>query len=169
MGKQQSRKNHFSILLIAAILLGLFSTGYGIDKASNFTLKDQGDRSVTVKFPSDKVVILIFGDRKGSGQIDGWSKPIYERYSGRTYLYGIASLSGVPRAARPLVRRLIRRQTSFPVLLDWGGSVSKSYTYDPGKATIVIVGKDGKVLGRRSGPATSAGLNEIYKVINAGL
>lgn len=154
-----------SLLLFAIHVTGM--TGNGQSQAINFDLKDQNDRQVSVKFPSDRVAILIFGDRKGSEQIDGWSGPIYKRFGNKTYHFGIASLTGVPAAARPLVRRLIRRQTSFPVLLDWGGKVSKAYSYEAGKATVVLVGKDGRILSRRSGKATTAELNKLFREIDA--
>jgi hypothetical protein len=154
-----------SLFLFA--LHGLSFTGNAQAKATSFDLKDQNDKPVSVNFPSDRVVILFFGDRKGSEQIDGWAKPIYERYNKTSYLFGIASLSGVPSTARPLVRRLIRRQTSFPVLMDWGGKISRVYSYEAGKAMVVLAGKDGRILSRRSGKATPAELKTLFAEIDA--
>lgn len=135
-------------------------------KISNFGLKDQDDKYVEVNFPSDRPVILIFGDRKGAGQIDGWSKPIYESHSDKVYVFGVASLSGVPTYARGLVRRLIKRQTSYSVLLDWGGKVAGTLGYEKDKALIVVVDNDGSVLLKRTGAASETELAAVKKEID---
>ena len=99
--------------------------------------------------------MLIFGDRKGSGQIEGWS----------AYIFGVASLSGVPSYARGLVRRLIKRQTSYPVLLDWGGEVAESLGYRKEQAMVVVVAKNGTVLAIKYGAVSEPEL----KVVNSEL
>lgn len=144
-------------------------TAFGQTKATNFGLKDQNDRYVEVNFPSDRPVVLIFGDRKGAGQIDGWSKPLYDAYSDKAYIFGIASLSGVPSYARGLVRRLIKRQTSYSVLLDWGGKVADSFGYEKNKALVVVVSKDGSVIASRNGAVTDYGLKAIKSDIDKQL
>ena len=111
------------IFLFGLLMFSSVDPAHGQAKVENFGLKDQNDKYVDVNFPSDRPVVLIFGDRKGAGQIDGWSKPIYKDFEGKVYVFGIASLSGVPKYARGLVRQLIKRQTSYQVLLDWGGTI----------------------------------------------
>ena len=131
-------------------------------RVANFGLKDQNDRLIEVNFPSDRPVVLIFGDRKGAAQIEGWSQPIYKKYEGKVYVFGIASLGGVPSYARGLVRRLIKRQTSYPVLMDWGGKVASTLGYQKDKAMVVVVGKNGTVLSSKYGAASDLELDEIY-------
>ena len=128
---------------------------------ANFGLKDQNDRYTEVNFPSDRPVILIFGDRKGAKQIEGWSQPLGKKYDGKAYIFGVASLGGVPSYARGLVRRLIKRQTSYPVLLDWGGKVANTLGYQKDKAMLVVVAKNGTVLSTKYGAATESELNSI--------
>ncbi len=134
-------------------------------KVDNFGLKDQSDKYVEVNFPSDRPVVLIFGDRKGAGQIEGWSKPIYSRYGEQVYLFGIASLGGVPKYARGLVRRLIKRQTNYPVLLDWGGKVAARFGYEKDKALLVVIDRQGSVITKKTGAATQSVLDSIYRDI----
>ena len=124
---------------------------------------------IGVNFPSDKVVILIFGDRKGSEQIEGWVRPIYNKYTNQLYIFGIAELSVVPWAIRPIVRSTIRSKTKNPVLLDWSGNTSKSYGYEKGKANVFVVGKNGTIRAVKKGAVSNAGLNEIYQEINQAL
>jgi len=135
-------------------------------RVANFGLKDQNDRYTEVNFPSDRPVVLIFGDRKAAGQIEGWSTPLGKRYEGKAYTFGIASLSGVPGYARGLVRRLIKRQTRYPVLLDWGGKVARSLDYQSGKAMVVVVAKNGTILVTKYGAASETGLNSVIAEID---
>lgn len=138
-------------------------------KNSGFTLKDQNDNAYAVKFPRDKVTVLIFGDREGAEQIEGWVRPIYNQYGNRTDVFGIAELSAVPSLARGIVRRIIKRKTKYSVLLDWSGSVSKAYGYETGKATVVVIDKNGGVIAKSSGAANHGKLQGIYGQINRGL
>jgi hypothetical protein len=154
-----------AMLLLGFILIGMSSVS-AQSRVSNFGLKNQNDQYTEVNFPSDRPVILIFGDRKGSEQIAGWSKPLYDSYGNKVYIFGIASLGGVPSYARGLVRRLIKRQTSYPVLLDWGGKIADGLGYEKGKAFVVVVSKDGSVRAKHSGPANETSLNTIKAELN---
>ena len=159
----------FTAAIFVAVFLTFSSAANSQSRVSNFGLKSQYDRYVEVNFPSDRPVLLIFGDRKGSAQTAGWSEPIYKKFDGMIYVFGIASLSGVPSYARPVVRRLIKGQTDYPVLLDWGGKVANSLGYEKQKAMILLVAKDGTVRSRRSGAVTPTELNKLISEIEAEL
>jgi hypothetical protein len=161
------KKLHLTFPLF--FLLVFSSAADGQTTLANFGLKDQNDKYVEVNFPSDRPVVLIFGDRKGAGQIDGWSQPIYKKYEGKVYVFGIASLGGVPSYARGLVRRLIKRQTSYQVLLDWGGKVASSLGYQKEKAMLVVVGKDGTVITTKHGAASDSELSSVYAELDKRL
>ena len=159
-------------LLLTFPLLSIFvffSAVHAQTSVANFGLKDQNDKYVEVNFPSDRPVVLIFGDRKGAGQIDGWSQPIYKKYEGEVYVFGIASLGGVPSYARGLVRRLIKRQTSYSVLMDWGGKVASTLGYQKDKAMLVVVGKNGTILATKYGAATDSELDQVYAELDKQL
>lgn len=139
------------------------------DRAENFTLEDQFGNKIGVNFPSDKVAILIFGDRKGSEQVEGWVRPLYQKYTNQIYIFGIAELSVVPWAVRPVVRTMIRSKSKTPVMLDWSGKVAKSYGYEKGKANVFVVGKNGIIVAVKKGAVSNAALNGLYQEINAVL
>lgn len=167
-GSNKQRILVYSLCSVLCLFLNA-STSAAQNKLANFGLKDQNDKYVEVNFPSDRPVILIFGDRKGSEQIDGWVKPLYQKYQGKVYIFGVASLSGVPSYARGLVRRLIKRQTSVPVLLDWGGKVSKSVAYEKDKALILVLNPDGSVVARDIGTADGPKLSKIFFQLDKAL
>ena len=143
------------------ILLAMAGLTYSQSMVANFGLKDQNDRYTEVNFPSDRPVVLIFGDRKGASQIEGWLTPLGKTYKDKVYIFGVASLGGVPGYAQGLVRRLIKRQTSYRVLLDWGAKVAGSLGYQKNKAMVVVIAKNGTVLITKHGAATDAELRTI--------
>ena len=136
------------------------------NSATNFELKDQYDNAHTYHFPKDKVSVLAFGDRKGSAQIEGWIRPLVERYQGRIDINGVAELSAVPALSRGIVRRIFKRQVKYPVMLDWSGEVSKGYGYRGGRAGIFVINQQGHIVATRTGAASTAGLNTLYEEIN---
>ena len=156
------------IITVALLPLMLFSTlKLEAKTADNFTLEDQFGNKISVEFPSNKPVVLVFGDREGSSQVEGWVRPIYTKFTDKLYIFGIAELSAVPWAAKPVVRRVIKSKSKNPIMLDWSGGVSKSYGCEKGKANVFVVSKDGKITAVKRGAATAAALSDLYKEINA--
>lgn len=178
-------KNLFVLLILASFFFGSLNSsaaGQPIffvreesvmkstkNKVPGFALKDQFENSYNIKFPRDKITVLIFGDREGSDQVEGWTRPIYNQFRDKIEVYGIAELSAVPNLARGVVRRIIKSKTKYSVLLDWSGTVSKSYGYEKGKANVFVIGKNGNLIAKRTGAANNAQLQSIYRVINRGL
>ncbi len=136
------------------------------NRAPEFELKDQYGNAEAYRFPTAKVNVLIFGDRKGSGQIEGWVRPLYDHYQDRINIKGIAALSSVPSIARGMVTRIFKSQVKYPVLLDWSGDVTKSYGYESGKANVFVVSQRGEILARLNGAASQAGLEQVQGQIN---
>jgi hypothetical protein len=135
-------------------------------KAHSFELEDQFGKKLSVKFPTDKVTILIFGDREGSAQIERWVRPLYGRYTNSIYIFGVAELSAAPWIARPFVRGIIKSKSRTPIMLDWSGNVSKNYGYEKGKANLFVVDKAGNIIAEKRGAATASALSDLYRTIN---
>lgn len=133
--------------------------------AIEFDLKDQYNKSYAIRFPRDKPLILVFGDRKGSSQIESWVRPLYDYYRGGVDIYGVAELSAVPSLMQGVVRQIFKSQVKYSVMLDWSGKVAKSYSYQSGKANVIVINRKGEILFRQTGGATDAGLNRIYQMI----
>jgi hypothetical protein len=138
-------------------------------KAPSFELEDQFQKNFSVKFPADKVTILVFGDRNGSNQIEGWVRPLYGKYSDGIYIFGVAELSAVPWVARPFVRGIIKNKSKTSIMLDWSGKISKSYGYQKNKANLFVVDKAGNVIAEKRGAATPSALADLYPEINRGV
>lgn len=140
--------------------------GPGSGRAQEFDLLDQHGRALAYRFPKAKVSVLTFGDRRGSAQIDGWVRPLYQRYQNRIDIHGVAVLSSVPTFARGIVRRLFLRRVSYPVLLDWQGKVSQSYGYQSDRATVVVIDRGGKIIFRGAGSASPGEMGRLCESID---
>lgn len=133
----------------------------------NFQLSDQFDKPHSVQFPRQQPTVLAFGDKDGSNQIEGWIKPLYERYTDRIDIQGVAQLDMVPAFARGMVRGIMGSLTTNPVMLDWDGTVSKAFGYaGGGQAGIYVVDGDGAIRWRTTGAATTAGLTAAQDVVD---
>lgn len=51
-------------------------------------------------------------------------------------------------------------------MLDWNGGVYNNYSYEKGKATLVVIGRAGQVIYRTSGAASGQELARVYSEIN---
>ncbi len=119
-----------------------------------------------MKFPSDKVAVLVFGDREGAEQIEGWVRPLYGEFRNKIYIFGVAELSAVPWVARPVVRGIIRSKSKTPIMLDWSGEVAKAYGSQKGKANLFVVDRAGNIVAEKRGIANPTALADLYREIN---
>jgi hypothetical protein len=179
MKEKRLLRDGCAILLLLLIMTGseIFVTGGfpvrnvyavspGAAKAAGFSLADQSGNWQTWNFPRNKVSILAFGDRKGSSQMEGWIRPLYERYRDRIDIQGVAVLSSVPGFAQGMVRRIIKSQTKAPVLLDWKGDVSRSYQCQSGRANLFVIDPQGNIALTMTGAASDAELSRIYSEVD---
>lgn len=155
-----------AIFLFLPAMLFFGGESASAQKATEFTLADQFNNQTSVKFPAGKPVVLIFGDREGSEQIEGWVRPLYGKFTDQIYIFGIAELSAVPRVARPVVRRLIKSKSKNSVMLDWSGAVSEAYDYEKEKANVFVIDKNGNIVAEKNGAASESELNDLYSKIN---
>lgn len=135
-------------------------------KATAFELKDQYNQVSSYRFPKAKLTILIFGDRKGSEQIEGWVRPLWDRYQDRIDQKGVAVLSAVPAFMRPIIRTMFRSKVKYSVLLDWTGDVATAYSYQSGRANLILIDQQGRIVLRLMGPAGNDGLQQLYARID---
>jgi peroxiredoxin len=142
------------------------SMGAAEMRAMNFELRDQFGKALAYSFPKERISVLTFGDRKGSEQIEGWVKSVFDRYGDRIDLHGIAVLTSIPAPFHGLARRQFRQKIKYPVLLDFKGDVSKVYGYEKDRANIYVMDRDGRIRLKLTGAATPDGLNRVYAAVD---
>lgn len=135
-------------------------------RAPEFELKDQHDNATSYNFPKNKITVLTFGDRKGSEQIEGWARPLWDRYQNKIDQQGVAVLSSVPFFARGVVRGIFKSKVKYSVLLDWKGDVSEAYGYRSGKANVFVIDREGRIVLKIVGAANQSELNRVFATID---
>lgn len=156
-----------SLMVVSGFSAAARAVGAARDvKAMDFQLQDQFGQTLTYSFPKEKVSVLTFGDRKGSSQIEGWVRPIYERYQERIDLHGVAVLTSVPSLFHGFARRQFKKNVKYPVLLDFKGDVTRGYGYEGDRANIFVIDPGGNITLKITGPATPEGLNRVYADID---
>ncbi len=125
------------------------------EKAQPFLLKDQYNNEVSFEIPREKVTILAIADKNGAKQLEEWLRPLAEKYADKIDFHGIAELSGVPGIAKGIVRNLIKKKTTHPIMLDWKGDVSRSYGFEKDNANLFLIDKQGNIVARRVGAVNS--------------
>jgi len=135
-------------------------------QAQCFRLADQYGNDHSINYPQEKVCVLVFADERGSTQVEGWVRPLYERYETAILIFGVAELSNVPERLRSTIRGIFRRSVKYPVMLDWTGRVSGEYGYAGKSAAVVIVSPQGVILHRETGKANRPALNRSFAVVD---
>lgn len=123
--------------------------------AHAFTLSDQFGQEKRIAYPQTRPSVLIFADRAGSEQVEGWVRPLHKRYGEQVFICGVAELSAVPAALRGVIGSMFKHRVKYPVLLDWTGAVSRGHQYQGGKASLLLIDDDGAIRYRLDGPASA--------------
>lgn len=152
------------LCVTAAIIPGAAAAG---ERAMDFELKDQYGNALAYRFPKEKVSVLVFGDRKGSSQVEAWVRPVWDRFGERVDLHGVAVLNSVPSLFRGYARKKFRQNVKYPVLLDFEGAVTKAYGYEGDKANVYVIARDGTIALKLTGEATPGGLERLYAEVDA--
>ena len=132
-------------------------------------LRDQYDAPQKLSFPTTNITVLTIADRKGSDQVDGWIAALKLRYSGRIHLRGLAEVGSVPAFLRRKIRKRFQETRTYPVMMDWSGKVCARLGYQPDLANILILGRDGSILGRFTGGAVETNRAAAFDALDKAL
>jgi len=145
-----------------ALILTVIAHASQTNVVPAFALQDQFGQTHSISFPREKACVLMIGDREGSQQLGGWSKPVFEKLGQRVDIFGLADLRQVPQPIRPLVRDSFKEKHSRPILLDWDGAVVKRYVYEPKQALVLVVDSTGTIRHRATGVADEPKLAAVF-------
>jgi hypothetical protein len=121
------------------------------------TLRDQYDSPQELRFPATNITVITISDRKGSEEVEGWIALLKTRYQGGIDLRGIADVAGVPSFLQGRIRRKFQETRKYPVMMDWSGTVCALFKYKKETANLLVIGRDGTILGHFLGPADGPG------------
>ena len=134
--------------------------------AAGFTLEDQFGKSHTYQFPKEKVSVLLFADREGSEQIEGWVRSLYAKYRDMIDVDGVAMLKGVPELMRGTIRFLFRKQVDRPIMMDWSGETTEQYDCHVKEASVFVIDTQGRIVFSTYGKATDRQIEEVANAVN---
>ncbi len=134
-----------------------------------FTLADQHGKTRRFEFPKTNISFVVVADQKGSAQLQEWIAPAQERFGNRIDIDGVADMSAVPGPLREIVRTSFGRQVTHPVMLDWDGTVCARFTPRKGSANVYVLNREGVVIRRWTGVATTNSIAELSAVIESEL
>lgn len=155
------------VLIAFALLAGVAGAQPVVnDRAPEFTLQDQYEKTVSLQQYEGSIVILIASDKEGSEQNPAWKKAIKVNYADQVVIQGIADVSSVPFFLKGKIRNDFKKEYGENILLDWKGEVFKSYGFAKGVSNIVLIDSSGMIRHRTSGTATPDAVQELFKKID---
>lgn len=160
-------------LLVGATLLRVTaaeSTGPARTQSpARIELPDQFETLRVMTFPTTNITLLTVADKAGSEQIVGWVEPVKRQFEDRVVIEGIADVSTVPKFLRGLVRRKFQKAQTHPVMLDWSGTVVRTFSPLADQANILVLDREGKILKHWSGVATPEAVKELCETLKLAL
>ena len=118
-----------------------------------FEIKDQFDRLHTDARYRGAVIVVTWGDRKGSTFMESWGPALKDtlateiaRY--RLHHLEVAHVKGVPFFLKGRVKGHFTRDPAAPVLLDWEGDFDQAYDCTADHCNVLVFARDSSLTGR---------------------
>lgn len=139
-------------LLVAHQALALPKEG---DAAPNARIEDADGRAVELKSWKGKPILIVYEDKESAKQNQDLKADLAklakgDRYKASVALAAVADVSAYDFwPARGFVKDAIReesRKQGTTIYCDWSGSFRSAYSMRRGVSSVILVGKDGRVL-----------------------
>jgi len=128
----------FAALLLAPAFAAAPEVGA---RSPDFNLKDQFGKVWNLADMTGAVTILVAADPDSGRAMGPWVDALKSRYSGKARILGLLDLHTVPGIGRGIAKSRIRRETKDPMMLDFGGVVSRAYGISSKCPTVVVIDK----------------------------
>lgn len=133
----------------------------------SFKLKDQFKRKYTEAHFSDRIIILLEGDRVGSQYQNLWQEAIHDSLQrigilDQTQIISAADLRGVPVFLKDFIRGKFPQERENWRLMDWNGILAKAYGFVSDKFNIIIFDRNHKVIHKVS--VQELDIHELKKI-----
>jgi hypothetical protein len=160
-------------LLIAPGALALPTVG---DTAKDARVVDADDRVTRVHSLRGKPVLIVYEDKDSSHLNNELKADLARLAKGGKYQSSIALLPVADVSAydfwpvKGFVKDAIRdesKKVGATIYCDWNGAFRKTYGLPEGTSSIVLLGRDGKVLFAGQGALPSASRREVLRLLRA--
>ena len=159
----------FLLTLLTGFVAAAAPQAMPTNAPTRIELRDQYDAPQTLAFPTTNIIVLTIADKRGAEEIAGWVSVLKLRYAGRIEIRGLADVGGVPGFLQGKIRKKFQASHTYPVMLDWSGNVCAQFGYEKNVANILILGRDGTILGRSTGPATEQAIQDFDSLLEKHL
>ena len=139
----------------------------GSTQAVPFELNDQFNKPRSVKFPREKITVLMFANRKSALQGRRWGTVLWNRYGNRIVMEGVGVGNSVSKWQQGVIRFLIRQATDIPIMLDWDGKIGRRYAFEGAALNVVVIDVDGTISFKLVGKATKENCATVYTAIDS--
>lgn len=156
------------VWVVAALGLVTASGAAALDqgqKAPAFKLQDQFGKTWDLAAQKGRVVVIVAADRDSGRAMDPWVSNLKSTYGSRITLVGLLDLHSIPGLFRGIAKSRIRKETSDPLALDFGGQIAKAYGVSSKLPTVVVIDREGIVRSAQ----TLAHTPDVFKVTAAAI
>jgi hypothetical protein len=138
-------------LLATALCVWLPGAQAAEDTFISFKIKDQFDRLHTDARYRGAVIVVTWGDRKGSSFMDNWSPALddslaTEIKSYRVHHLEVAHVKGVPFFIKGKVKGHFSKEPEEYVLMDWDGEFNQAYDCTADHCNVLLFARNGKLI-----------------------
>lgn len=161
--KMKGKLLRLSLLgIIAAVpaLIGMVAIGA---KVPSFAIEDQFEKKWTKADYSNKVTLYMVCDRDGYDYADNWTDKLVPKFKSRIHFVPVADVSPVPGLLKGYIRGKFKDNFTFPVLMDWEGTLVKAFDMKEGYPTLIITDKTGVIQYRAWGKGSESEVRRIQE------
>lgn len=144
--------------------------------APNGKVEDADGKAMETKAHKGKPLLIVYEDRDSATQNEKLKKDLSElargdRYRSKVALAAVADVSSYDFwPAKGFVKDAIREESKkvgTTIYCDWNASFRKAFKLSKGKSSVVLVGKDGKVLFAGEGSLSDADRKKVLELLKA--
>ncbi|MGN6385392.1 MAG: TlpA family protein disulfide reductase [Verrucomicrobiota bacterium] len=129
-------------------------------------LQDQFDKTRQLTFPASKPVFVAIADQDAAKPMKLWIEASKQQFGTNVTYIGVADVRKVPAFLRSFIRKKFKEAYSYPVLLDWSGTLTQAFNAKSGVPNIYLLSRDGKNLANEVGAVTQEKLQRIGSALN---
>lgn len=154
-----SFRNRLTAAALAATVGGLTLSAEALptigEEAPNGKVEDADGKALEMKTLKGKPILIVYEDKDASSQNTTLKKELGElakgdKYKSKIALAAVADLSAYDFwPVKGFVKDAIKdeqKKVGTTIYCDWNASFRKAFKLTKGKSSVVLVGKDGKVL-----------------------
>ncbi len=175
-----SFRNKFAAAALAAGVSGASISALALpavgDDAPNGKVEDADGKAIETKALKGKPLLIVYEDRDSATQNEKLKKELGElakgdKYKSKVALAAVADVSSYDFwPAKGFVKDAIREESKkqgTTIYCDWNASFRKAFKLSKGKSSIVLVGKDGKVLFAGEGSLSEADRKKVLALLKS--